>query len=214
MQFTTVKYDNPTYVYPVIKAQLKEEYEKMGYTVSLNEPVNQHIADLLATKVDENIIVQLRMRNMTSEQKQTLSDLHLYVQNRKNWQMRVVFVRISKEKEIEIPQIHEILLLYFTENLPSELDELASHTYIEDISDIEIEQITVADNGEMRVKGNAIVEVDLQMGSNGDIDRGDGWEKSDSFPFFFTMNLSYNKQGHLVLGEEIDIKIETDTYYQ
>jgi len=89
------------------------------------------------------------------------------------------------------------------------LDSLSTHTRIEEVSDVDIESIHFT-RDYILAYGTGAVSVSLQYGSDGDLDRGDGVESNDSFPFTFTARL--NPNGTIL--ELQDFEVDTSSFYK
>jgi hypothetical protein len=88
---------------------------------------------------------------------------------------------------------------YFWKNgIKSELDEIATHCYIDGVSDIEILSVEV-DNDYIHFTGSGNVDCDHQFGSNSDVRKGDGFEFSGSSPLSF--------DGHIPLDDLSSVEI-------
>ena len=99
----------------------------------------------------------------------------------------------------------------FTGDFFNELDCLSSHTRPQGASDVEVSKLTFNEEW-IEFSGTGSVDCDLQWGSDGDVERGDGLESSDSYPFTFS--------GRVPIGDisriEIDkssIEINTNSFY-
>jgi hypothetical protein len=92
------------------------------------------------------------------------------------------------ERAIEVDGLEGELREYMMEAVPPDLDSLSTHTRIEAVSDLFISSIHLRRDGS-EIHGNALVEVDLQYGSDGDVDRDDGDTSTDSLPFDFVVEV-------------------------
>ncbi len=93
----------------------------------------------------------------------------------------------------------------FIENIPSELDCLSTHTRITGLSNIELDDINF-DEKYISFECTGSIDCSLQNGSDGDCQRGDGFESSASFPFSLTGNAEISKLRNINIdGESIDI---------
>jgi hypothetical protein len=96
--------------------------------------------------------------------------------------------------------------------LPSELDELSTHTRPDEVFDIDIDEINISGEN-IFVKGDGVVSVELQFGSDGDQDKGDGLKSYDNFPFDFEIKLAYNSKKELEIIEVDKFNVDTSSYY-
>lgn len=197
------------YMHVIAIEQLIEEYTTAGYTVSIDEKIGKYTADLIARKGDDQIVVEVKTGKLTSKRKAAIARIADYVRSRPGFKFLVVVATPPKEKVIEVKNLETIISRYMFNHLPSELDALSTHTSIDEVEDISISEIIV-DDDEMFVKGTGVVSIELQFGSDGDQDRGDGLKGRDNFPFTFEATLRLEDQ---MTAKEIDIVVDTDSYY-
>ncbi len=194
--------------------QLAEEYKAKGYRVKKETKIGGFQADLIAEKGDEKIVFEVKAGRMTPAKKKHLAELADYINSLGNYKFKVVIATPPKEKNIQISGIEDIIFEHLLNKLPSELDELSTHTTVEAVSDLEIHDLKIHEKNSINILGHCIVDVRIQFGSDGDARRGDGHYQYESFPMEFDLYLSYNDKGKLFIGEEINLEVNTDSYYQ
>ena len=101
---------------------------------------------------------------------------------------------------------------YVHYEFPDELDELSTHTRPDEITGIDIDEIKISGTA-IFVKGNGIISVELQFGSDGDQKKGDGLKSYDNFPFEFEITLEYNGKKELEITEVDKLEVDTSSYY-
>ena len=87
--------------------------------------------------------------------------------------------------------------------------ELASHQYIEEVSDVDISEIEVSKDG-LLVKGDGMLTVELQYGSDSDVRNDNGMVGKDTFPFEFECLLNHD----LEIEEMKHLVVDTSSYYE
>lgn len=194
--------------------QLAEEYKAKGFLVEKEKQLGNYRADLVVSKDKEKIVFEVKAGRMSPQRKEQLAKLTDYVNSLGDYKFKIIIARSPKEKNIQIAEFEELFFDYFKNDLPSELDELSTHTTIETISDIEIHELIVHSGNEIKVIGQGIIEVRLQYGSDGDERRGDGHYQYESFPFDFDLYLSYDSQEKLTINDTAFIVIDTDSFYE
>jgi hypothetical protein len=107
--------------------------------------------------------------------------------------------------------LHEAFGDLFTSEFFDDLDQLSTHTRPQGATNIEFE-IDDIDEEEMRLSGSGTVECDLQYGSDGDCERGDGVEWPDAFPFTFNASARVADIKQVSVNPS-DVSINTDKYY-
>ena len=100
----------------------------------------------------------------------------------------------------------------FTGDFFDELDCLSSHTRPQGASDVEITDLSF-DESWIEFKGTGSVECDLQWGSDGDVERGDGAVSSDSYPFTFSGRVPIGDLSRIEIERE-SIQIDTSSFYE
>lgn len=202
------------YLHDIAIDQIAEEYKEKGYVVSKEEQLGKkYYADLIARKDNETIVVEVKSGKMSPERKQKISDLANYVRGQGNYKFLVVIATPPKEKKLEIIGIENLLTEYFSENLPSELDELSTHTTFDEVTDVDIDEILI-DGDSILVTGDGVVSVELQLGSDGDQNADDGFTISDSFPFEFGVKLEYDIDHGLKIIDFDNLEVDTSSYYE
>ena len=106
--------------------------------------------------------------------------------------------------------LHEALSDLFTSEFFDDLDQLSTHTRPQGAADVEF-AIDDIDEDEIHFSGAGAVECDLQYGSDGDCERGDGLEWSDSFPFAFSGSATV-ADIRRVSVDPSEVSINTDKY--
>ncbi len=200
------------YLHNIAIEQIAEEYLQKGYDVSKEERLGKYQADLIVKKGDETIVIEVKSGKMTPGKKEVIKQLGNYVRSHDNYKFFVAIATSPKEKKLEVSDIENLLTREMAENFPDELDELSSHTTIEEISDIDIDEINIGGKT-IFVKGDGVVSVELQYGSDSDQDIGEGHKTNDSFPFDFELTLEYDNNNKLKIMEVNKLKVDTSSYY-
>lgn len=201
------------YLHRIAIEQIVDEYRQKGYKVSEEERIGKYQADIVARKNDETIVIEVKSGKMTPKKKEAITGIGNYVRSQGNYKFFVVIATPSREKKLEIVNIENMLTQIMLEELPDELDELSTHTTLDEVSDIDLDEIII-DGKSIFVKGNGVVSVELQMGSDGDQKRGDGFKSNDNFPFDFNITLEYNDKNELHIIEIDTLKVDTSSFYE
>lgn len=115
--------------------------------------------------------------------------------------------------------VSDILTDYFLSNeISSCLDELSTHTTIETVTAETIDGIELMDELHIVVKGKGNIEVELQIGSNGDLRRGDGGVSYITLPLEFTLfliteNPTGKPEAEKYVLDDAHYRIDTSSYY-
>ena len=200
------------YLHDIAIEQIAEDYVQKGYIVNKEERLGKYRADLVARKEKEQIVIEVKAGKMTPERKRKLSGLADYIRTLEGYKFLVIIATPPKKKKLEIDIIEQLISNYIHNDLPSELDELSSHTRPDEITDVDIDEIRISGDA-IFIKGDGVVSVELQFGSDGDQDKGDGLKTYDNFPFEFAMTLEYNNNKELEIVEVNKLVIDTSSYY-
>jgi hypothetical protein len=184
------------------------KYRTQGYEVLQEAPIGDTHADLIARKGDELIVVEFKLGDWSEERSEEVSRIRSEVIHRLGGKFNLVLVSPPKDKIIEIEGIEDILFELFA-NDPGDLDQLSTHTHIEEISDVTITSVNIELN-KIYIQGSGIVSVDLNWGSDTDRAHEDGITISDSYPFDFSIVLD----GNLKLIEVETLEVDTSSYYE
>jgi hypothetical protein len=192
-----------------LRAAIEEtatKYAAQGYQVTKDAPIGNMRADLVARKGNELIVVEFKLGDWSTERSNDVRRIRNEVVHQLGGKFNLVVVSPPKERNIEIEGIENILYGIFINDL-GELDELSTHTQIEEVSDVTISSVDVEQN-RIRVEGAGVVSVELNWGSNSDRARDEGFTVSDNFPFDFAIVLDNN----LNLLEVESINVDTSSY--
>ena len=200
------------YLHSIAIEQIGEDYIRNGYSITKEERIGKYKADLVARKENETIVIEVKSGKMTFEKKETIKHLSDYVREQGNYKFLVAFVSLPKEKKLEIDNIESLLLTHIIHNLPDGIDELSTHSTIDEVSDIDIDEIQISEKS-IFVVGTGIVDVELQFGSDGDQVRDIGFKTNMSFPFEFEITLEYIN-GEFEITEVDKLEVDTSDYYE
>ncbi len=200
------------YLHDIAIDQIAENYRKNGFKVKKEVPIGDYQADLIASKRNENIVIEVKTGKLTTVRKSKLAKLADYVQSLGNYQFKVAIAKLPKEKELQVDDIENILFKHFSENFPDELDELSTHTKIEEITDIFLNKLVVADNATIVAEGSGIMSIHLQFGSRADQLANDGFVMNSNVPFDFKAELSFNDEKKLEVEEFNTLEIDTSSF--
>lgn len=200
------------YLHAIAIRQIAEEYVQKGYQVGTNETLGNYEADLIARRGEETIVVEVKTGRMTPERKHAIAQLGNYVRKQRNYKFLVAIATPPKEKKLEIAEIEGLLTEYLSNHFPSELDELSTHTQLEEVTDIDIDEISI-DRNLIFVKGDGVINVKLQFGSGGDQDSDNGFMDYESFSFDFKITLAYDREEKLQIAKVEKLEIDTSSYH-
>lgn len=201
------------YLHLVAIEQLRDEYLLKGYNVNTDFKVGNYHADIVASKENEKIIIEVKTGKLSNESKIRLGGLADYVKEHGGYKFLIIAVTPPREKIISIENLEQLLINEFIYELPSELDMLSTHTRPDEIKDIQLLEVDIKGK-QINVQGRGAISVELQYGSDGDQLRGDGAKMYDNFPFHFDLTLEYNKRDELQITDVKTLEIDTSHYYE
>lgn len=201
------------YLHLIAIDQIADNYIQRGYNVSKEERLGKYQADLIARKDNETIVIEVKAGKLTAEKKEAIIKLGDYVRLQGNYKFLVVIATPPKDKKLEIAGIEELLFDHFMDDFPDKLDLLSTHTKLEAITDVDIDEMSI-DGETIYIKGDGVVEVELQYGSEGDQDREDGHKNYDNYPFTFAITLEYNNKRELQITDVDELLVDTSSFYE
>ncbi len=199
------------YLHDIAIEQIAEEYQQKGYKISKEEQLGSYRADLIARKGNETIVIEIKSGRMTPERKLQISELANYVRNHSNYKFLIVIATPPKDKKLEISDIKDLLAKKINIDFPSILDELSTHSRLEEVTDINIDEIIINRNT-IFVSGDGAVSLELQFGSFNDQNHDNGIKNYDSFPFEFEITLEYNSENKLQITKVDKLEFDTSSY--
>ncbi len=173
--------------------QIETDYQNQGYEV-MREPRNKPYdigADLIAKRGDEIIVFEVKAGKWENQKRSDVKLIRNKAVHELGARFNIVFVNLPDEPEIEIEGLEQLFFELLPEELVDEFSMLATHFWIDEVSDISIENIGIT-KSEIEVVGTGIVGLGLQSGSDGDYRRGDGLRFTESYPFHFHISLHRN----------------------
>lgn len=190
--------------------QIADEYRDKGYSIKKEAKVGPYRIDIVATKDDKTIYLEVKTDVESSKSKQRIKDLAEYVKNIPNAKFVVAVSRFPEPKIIEFDGIETVLHNYFVYHLPSDLDVLSSHTRFANVYSVTITEVKIQD-GCFIISCNGKIKVTLQYGSDLENEAVDE-PLVMTFPFNFKGTVNYN-DGYRVTDCE-ELKIDTDAFYE
>jgi Holliday junction resolvase len=200
------------YLHDIAIEQIAEDYIQKGYTVNKEERLGKFEADLIARKGNEQIVIEVKAGKMTPDKKKQIAGIADYISSLGGYKFLVVVATPPKEKKLEIEEIETLITNYIHSDLPSELDELSTHTRPDEVYDVDIDEIKISGEN-IFVKGAGVISVELQFGSDSDQDKGDGLKNYDKFPFDFEITIRYNSLKEMEITEVDKLNVDTSSYY-
>lgn len=189
--------------------QLSDQYKKRGYEVTIEERVGDYRIDMVARKGDSVIFFEVKAGDVRAETKTRIKQLSKFLKEAyPNGRFLLVAVRYPEEDTIIIDNLETILYEYLiSSGIPSNLDELSTHTTIEDIERVSINSVEISDDCiKLDCEGKVGVQLDYDN------------HESDalfymSFPFTLKGELEY-VSGKLVMVDMEEFEADTSEFYE
>ena len=177
-----------------------EELRKEGYRVTKDE-----FFDLIATKEGSKKAYEFKFRNINNRK----NDMKKLLQRAKqiDAQLNIVYMLRPTRDSIEFDGLGELIQRYLYDNFPDVLDELSTHTHIEEVY---IESITdiCLKKAVIQVTGEASISVSLQYGSDREQE-----EEDENIAFTFPMNyIAMVGWNYEVI--DMEYEIDVDAFYE
>jgi len=187
--------------------ETKEAYTRQGYSVKEQAKIGEFYADLIASKDNHEIIFEFQARGVPGRSNEQLLSMTKLAKTRPNAELKLVYVEPPASLHVEVEEIETVIEHEIMNDMPSELDSLSTHTFIDEVSDVEFDRIHIAKDS-ISLDGTCNISVQLQYGSDNDVERGEGAVSSDSFiaKFQLEMDGNYNV-------EHFEISVDTSSFY-
>jgi Holliday junction resolvase len=199
------------YLHELATEQLVETYTQKGYTVSRDAQIGAYQADLVAKKDAEVIVIEVKTGKMTPEKRRRITEIADTVRQQPNHRFLVVIATEPREKKLEIEPIRFLIEAQMQADIPDELDQLSTHTRVEEVTDVDIHEILIHAQS-ITAKGVGVVSVTLQFGS--DSEHGAGMpDLTESFSFKFDLELAYGPDMALQIAQVRTLEVDTSSYY-
>lgn len=189
--------------------QLARDYKEKGYRVGIEKKIGNLQVDFVAEKKGERIIYEIKDGEMTPAKQKHILKIKRMIDKLPNTKFKLAIVNPPRKIEIEIEDITLAFHKYLNNNIPSEIDTLATHARIDDVSDIEVESVYVKKET-IALSGSGFIGAELQHGSDSDADRDDGLQFSMTFPFTFDLTLNRD----LDIEEVEELSVDTSSFYE
>jgi hypothetical protein len=108
--------------------------------------------------------------------------------------------------------MHEAVFEKLISETIQELDELSTHTTVEG-HQIHGVRVTKLDSVEISYRVTGEVEVELQYGSNSDVENDIGFQQNGSFPYVVTVTCAV-AQPMNVRADNLDVTIDNQSFYE
>jgi len=144
--------------------EVAAELRSKGYEVSLHPQGLYEGYDLIATKGDKKLAVEVKANTQLHESAESIKTLHRRAVEQGIDEFRLVVVSPPHEVKVAIEKLEEELFSYITQNLSSLLANTAlaayRHVAVTGVANIDINSINVARDG-VRVVGDGAVEIEI-----------------------------------------------------
>jgi len=185
--------------------QLVSEYQGRGYSAEKEFTIDGYVIDLIVRKGDETIVFEIKAGDWSEEKRIETRRIRNLTVHQLGAKFKIVLVNMSEQTEIEIDGLYDLFNELLDDKFIDDFSRLATHHWIDEISDICITSINVKPK-EMRISGYGVVTLGLQYGSDGDYKRGDGIRSTEAYQFDFDVLLDDN----LELQEVYSLVLDTD----
>jgi Holliday junction resolvase len=180
--------------------EVSQQLRDQGYTVVNDYSAGSTRFDILATKGDQTIVVEVKARSTLQDTTEQVRRHRRIARDSGFTEYRLVVVNPPRERTIEIEDLDIILYAHMINETYQELDQLSSNTILDSITVEEIDSLAVSKSG-IHVLGSGYVEVTLEYGGGNE---RDGLSMGSSFPFDFDVVLNH----FLQVEEENSIKVD------
>ncbi len=189
--------------------QLAVEYKSLGFEITTDQMIGDFQADLVAKRGDEIIVFEIKAGKWSRNRRQIVQQIRNFAVHNLGAKFKLVMVNLPKESEIVVEDLETVFFELLPEQFINEFSRLATHFWLDEISDISISNIFIR-KSEYDIKGSAFLSLGLQFGSDRDFKRGDGVRTSESFPFHFHILFDKNFEVKEIYELELDTPEDYD----
>jgi hypothetical protein len=187
--------------------ELVETLRAEGYDV-LTSTGPEPSFDLVARRGQESLAFEVKARSRLQSALPVIHELRRRATEEGFTGFRLVVVNPPRTVDVQIDGLEELLSEELSEelseNLPEDLSRLSSGTRVEDVSNIEVERVSVSSSG-VQVSGWGAVDVELRRGTGSE---ADDLTTSSGFPFHFDVVLSPDLSR---ITESRDIRVDVSS---
>lgn len=196
------------YLHDIALDQLVADYQEKGYHVSKKDTIGNYHPDLVARKGDEVIVIEIKSGKLTPEKRRQVVEIGDYVRTHKNHRFLVVLATPPKPKQIDIPNLDQLLYEYLGSHPPVSLYALPQYAHITAITDSTVNTIVINDEGSIVANGNGTAEITVGYSQSD----ADGVLASDVIPFVFEVTLKYNEANELYLTDAKTLDFDISSF--
>ena len=201
----SIQSDYASHLLGLKRAEIMLGLATQGYTLTTDEPIDGHSADLVARKNGRTVVYEFKIAETLGPDADELRRIRAHAAE-KGFDFRLVIVKPPKAPVIEVVGLESILFEVITNPIPQELDSLATAVFVEGVSDIDIVDIEVRKGG-IEVAGEGTVDVRLEYGGG---EARDGVTSDDNYPFAFRIVLDHN----LEVTSVLELNVDTSSFYE
>lgn len=167
--------------------ELAADLQQQGYRVVRDARLGDQQFDLLAERDGQRVAFEIKARSRLAEATGDVVRLREAARAAGLSDFRLVVVTPPRVVSVEIENLEAKLGAYMLWNeTPPELAALSSVTRVEDVTNVEIESVSIHPS-HIQVRGSATIDVELNFGGGSD---QNGVTVSESLPLTFDLDLS------------------------
>jgi hypothetical protein len=204
----TVKKIAPHYLEKAAIEEFAVNLRDQGYQVEVEKNLGSFRADLIASRNGEKIVYEFKSGSWSRDKTEQAQRLRNYVVHEYGGKFELVWVNPYREVDLHIEGLEHLLAEAIHKD-PGPLDELSTHTLVDEVDDIQVNSLDIGFEG-ISVEGEGTVHVELNYGSESDRESGLGASSFDSFPFKFAVRLN----GELQPLDEPEVSIDVSNFYE
>lgn len=166
--------------------QIADDYTMQGYTVV--EASANLSADLVVSKGSDVIAFEVKVGQWSDEKRRAVREMRNRVVHELRGRFQLVLVRVPEEPDILVEDLDFLLGQIVPEHLVDELNLLATHQQVEEVTDISFTTLIVGKDS-IQAIGTATVTLILQIGSDSDQSNDDGLRWNEGYDLEFSLVL-------------------------
>ena len=190
--------------------QIADDYREKGYAVKTDVKVGEFRVDIAASKNGLTSYIEVKTGKENPDAKRRIKAMADYFKTIPDAKFLLIVSRYPEPKKIVFNDIEQVLYDFFIES-HTDLDSLSTHTRVNDISDVSIDEIRIQREF-FSIVCNGMVGATMQYGADSEQEPGDD-PVCMSFPFRFKGTVRFDGRTYIV-DECEELTIDMDAYYE
>lgn len=196
--------------------QLADKYAQEGYLVARDVRLGSAEADLVVSKADKHIIVEVkspRNRTESGSFRSKMLSLRTFALENPSYSLQLVVATEPRPKKIKVEGLSDALFENLAKNPVPALNALATPYRVEKVIEVEVNELNLLESGDVQVAGTGVVVVAFRIAPSVDNGHTESFTTRDHYPFDFQVRLNHVEREGLAIREVNYLDIDTSSFY-